>query len=243
MPDADLQKYEVQCGRTLHEAVTVSVAATSNDEACRIAIGLADHSPSWKATGDPVSATFVDALGPDEEGAWSEANGGEAAVPYRYTERGTLFPLPWQPAGHVDLSTGTYLVEYVSPDIGCGVAYGAFEYDPDAPAGSRWSEPTGFETAPIEAVRVCPYPTPDDGPRAFQLPPAVSADDVAVLLATIRDLVNSNRWQDTALYGDGARLSRIVRALDMTEEELADFSCAEFRDMASEVFKRLEDDA
>lgn len=70
----------------------------------------------------------------------------------------------------------------------------------------------------------------------------MSADDVAVLLATIRDLVNFNRRQDTAIYGDRARFSRIVRSLDMTEGELADFACAEFRTMAPDVFKRIEDD-
>lgn len=174
MSDATLKKFEVQCGRSVHEARTFSVAATSKEEACRIAIGLAERTEGWKATGDPVSATFMDAIGPDEQGAWSEPAGGEAAVPYRFTQEGTLFEMPWQPAGQVAITAGTYLVEYVSADTGHGIAYGAFEYDPDAPparAGPRrrgsspypsrlsGSVPTRRRST-VRARSSCPLPCP-----------------------------------------------------------------------------------
>ena len=239
MSEREMKRWEVQLGRTIHQACTYSVAAFTAEGACKIAIGLADRNGTWRDTNDPVSATFVDAIGPDDGGAWAKGY-GPAAVPRPFTQEGMLFGLPWTPAGHADPEAGTYLVEFVSPDIGAGVAYGAFEYAPNAPERGWWLDTMTFERAPIEAVRICPYPTPDDGPRAFQLPPAVSADDVAVLLATIRDLLSFHPWKETALYGQGERLARIVRSLDPTEEELEAFACEEFRTTAPGLFAAAE---
>lgn len=58
---AHLRSFTVQCGFAAYFANTVVIEAADSDEACRLAIELANQSNAWKSV-DHCGPTFVDAI-------------------------------------------------------------------------------------------------------------------------------------------------------------------------------------
>ena len=74
------RSFTVQCGFAAYYANTVVLEAADPDEACRLAIDLANQSDGWKSV-DHCGPTFVDAI----------AEGGEVDP---WTVVGSVLPVP-----------------------------------------------------------------------------------------------------------------------------------------------------
>lgn len=81
--------WTVQCGTTAYSAATVTVEASSPEEACERAIEEANGSSAWRSV-DYCGPTFVDALAPGSvDSPWStDAPASVLPVPERYLEGG-----------------------------------------------------------------------------------------------------------------------------------------------------------